>query len=357
MGMPGLVKGVSNWGSGMLVFSENLKYYTRICESRVSGNKIKFNYGSEEFKEDRANCYQFCVKRIRIEVITKTHRANGIDYPLELSRPDDKTCPICLEELSGNVVKCNANHQTCLKCFNLLPNRGHSHPIIKNCVLCNKPNYTTDEYDKVERMNGIVHSDDPYYYFTLTGMNSFKDYIYNEALFLGMLKFQAHSHGMDNFRTFLMSSFYNFYMSHKDAFSSYDFNLTYYKDNNNRSYNPSCDDLGGAIHEYINTIYDTVHSPGYVAIYTDVAYTNISLGGYDDIEFFRDLERVEGNIERLKDYPNDSKMILKREIYFRNKIANTTLTDMKAYFKNIFERIINRATQQSHFFKNTIIEE
>jgi hypothetical protein len=353
MAMPGIVKGVNNWGYGMLVFSENLKHYTKVCESRVAGNKIKFNYGSEEFKEDRSNCWQFSAKRMRIEVISRVHRANAIEYPLELSRPDDTTCPICLEDLSGNVVRCETNHQTCLKCFNLLPVVGG----VKKCVLCNRPNYSRDEYDRVERMNGSLQHEDPYYYLTLKGMNSFKDYIYNEALFLGMIKFQAHSHDMDNFRTLLMSSLVNFYMSHKDAFSSYDFNLTHYKDNNNRSLNPFTDDMGDVINQYVNTIYDTVHSPAYVAIYTDVAYTNISLGAYDDIQFFRELERVEGNIERLKDYPNDKKDILRREIYFRNKIANTTVSEMKSYFKNIFERIINRAKQQSHFFKYTIIED
>jgi hypothetical protein len=352
MGMPGLVKGVA-WGSGMLVFSENLKYYTRVCESRVTGNKIKFNYGSEEFKEDRANCWEFCAKRQRIEVIKTVKRDNAIEYPFVLSRPDETRCPVCLDDLEGNVVECTSKHQICLRCFNLLPLLSG----VKKCLLCTKPAYTREEYDKVDKMNGSLTEKSTVFSMTLSAPNSFKEYIYNEALFLGMLKYHSNTYDMDNFRTMLISSLYNFYMGHNDAFSCYDFNLTYYKENNNRSYNPIKDDVGQVIKSYIDTIYDTLHSPGYVAIYTDIAYTNYHLRGYDDIEFFRDLERVEGNIERLKDYPNGNKDILKREIYFRNKIANTTATEMKAYFINIFERILNRAKGQTQYFQYSEVEE
>lgn len=353
MGMPGLVRGVNNWGSGMLVFSENLKHYTRICQSRVAGNKIKFNYGSEEIKEDRSNCWEFCVKRCRIQVITKAHRANGIQYPLELSRPEDKTCPICFDDLSGNVVKCVAGHQTCLKCFNLLPVIRHGQTI-KKCVLCNTPNYNIDEYAKVEQMNGALVKEDPYFYMSLTGMSSFKDYLYNEALFLGMLKNQCNTHDQDNFRVMLMSSLYNFYMSHNDAFSTYNFNLTHYKENNNRSLNPSTDDMGDVINEYLNAIYEPEK---YKLIVKDVAYTNMHLGHYDDIEFYRDLETMEGNINRIVEYPNDSKMILKREIYFRIKIHRSNRSELMQYYKNIFTRIINNATRYNNVFNNITIEE
>jgi hypothetical protein len=139
----------------MTVFSENLKRFTQVCASRVSGNKIKFGYGSEEIKEERSDCWEFCVKRERVQVITPYQKQSGTDFEFILSRPDDKTCPICFDELSGNVVKCQAGHQTCLKCFNLLPNRGITPPMLKMCVLCNKPNYTNDEYDKVALMNGV----------------------------------------------------------------------------------------------------------------------------------------------------------------------------------------------------------
>jgi len=351
MGMPGLVKGVSGWGSGMLVFSENLKHFTRVCESRVAGNKIKFNYGSEEIKENRSACWQFCVKKQRIQVITRAHREDTIEYPFELLRPDDKNCPICLDPLAGNVVNCNNKHQTCLKCFNL----QSTHHGVKKCVQCNTPTYSRAEYDRVDRMNGSLTREAPYFYLTLNAGNSFKSYMYNEALFLGMLKHQVRYNHMDNFRSMLISSFYNYYLSHNDAFSTYNFNLTHYL-NTNRSFKPNTDPLGDAIVSYVDGIYTGNLNDHYKAIYTDVAHTEIYLHHYDDTEFYRDLETIEGNIERIKEYPNNKKDILKREIYFRIKIRDNTSTSLAEYFKNILYRIINDAHKFTAVFHNVVEE-
>lgn len=332
MGFPGLVKGVQGWGYGMLVFSENLKFFTRVCSSRVNGNKIKFNYGSEEIKEDRANCWEFCVKRVRIDVITKAIRQGAIEYPLELSR-EDTTCPICLDPLVGNVVKCNENHQTCLKCFNLLPTIGPGQSI-KKCVLCNVPGYTIDEYKKIEQMNGSLVKQEPYFYLTLRGGNSSYDFKYNEALFLGMLKVITNGLGFDIFRRMLISSFYNYYMDPNRAFSSYTFNILNQVEGNNRTLK-STDDLNSAITDYINDI----DRP---EIYNDVKYTDIYMGNYDERDFYRELREIDGNIERIEEYAGEArKNLLKREIYFRFKCKNTNANEFIEYFKNIFYRILN----------------
>lgn len=349
MGMPGLVKGVE-YGSGMLAFSENLKYYTRVCSSRVTENKIKFNHGAEEIKEERSNCWEFCVKRQRVKIITKYTIADTVEYPLVLSRPHNPECPICFDPLTGKTVSCNAGHQVCLSCFNLLPNKSHCLPIIKACPLCNKPNYSTDEYDKVERMNGIKTTTSKFFSMTLKAPNSFKEYTYNEALFLGMIKLHARYNHLDRFRIMLMSSLHNFYTTHKNRYSDYNFNLTHYSTEYNRRYDPEHDTLGEVFQDYINNI----NTP---EIYNDVAYTEFYCGGYDDIQFYRELEEIEGNMNRIKDYPNSQKDILKREIYFRYKVKHSDANELIQYFKNIFERILNSEHRFITTFEYIDIEE
>lgn len=343
-GIPGLVKGVS-WGSGMTVFSENLKRFTQVCPSRVNGNKIKFGYGSEEVKEERADCWEFAVKRIRVEVITPIQRQARVDFPFVLSRPDDKTCPVCMDDLSGNVVKCSAGHQTCLKCFNLLPTIGHGQTI-KKCVLCNTPAYTRDEYNRVEQMNGQEVELPAYFKFNLNGGNSFKEFCHNEALFLGMIKYACWTGEMDFFLRMLMSSLYNFYMNHNDRFSTYDFNLMYQAEGNARTFKPSSDDLPPVIEAYL----DVVNTP---LIYNDVAYTDFYMNGYDEIEFHRDIEAIEGENtwNRLKDYPDTRKRILMREIYFRTKLNRATPSELREYFKNIFYRILTYTSRYGVMFE------
>jgi hypothetical protein len=343
-GMPGLIKGVS-YGYGMLVFSENLKHFTRVCSSRVSGNKIKFNYGTEEFKNERAECWEFSVKRVRVDIITKMTRQGAVEYPFILARPDEPKCPVCYDDLSGNVIACDKKHQICLPCFKLLPgNRG-----LKKCPLCNIQSYKDDELERYDNMLGLEVKQKSYFYLNLRGGNSFYDYRYNEALFLGMLKNSAKSNYMNLFHNMLISSFYNFYMSHNDAFSSYTFNILNQVDGNNRTYSIA-DDLNQPIIDYINEI-DSPH------IYEDVKYTDIYMGGYDDIQFYRELEVIDGNVERIREYPNQRKELLKREIYFRYKIKNTTAEEFINYFKNIFERILEPQCKNNMLYNYITIEE
>ena len=344
-GIPGIVKGVLPFSSGMTVFSENLKYMTVVCSARVSGNKIKFNYGAEERKEERSDCWEFCVKRHRIKVITEVEKLNGIEYPLVLTR-EETECPVCKEDLSGNVVTCNEKHQVCLPCFNLLPvSQG-----VKKCPLCNVVNYSIDEYQKVERMNGQEIQSVPYLYLDLkSGSNSFKDYMYNEALFLHMIKNELKCNNMDIYRNMLMSSLHNYYFNHEDKFNTYNFNFTHYSDDNNRRLNPMEDEPGNVITHYIDDIYKPDESK---KIYDDIAYTNVYMQGYDDIQFYRELEEIEGNVNRIVEYPNDRKPILQREIYFRYKISKSNKNELLEYIKNILRMILQNSSRFNYVFEN-----
>ena len=252
-----------------------------------------------------------------------------------------------MDDLSGNVVKCQAGHQVCLKCFNLLPNQGIAPPVLKKCVLCNKPNYTNDEYDRIELMNGAEIEFPPYIQIGLDGGNSFKQFCHSEALFLGMLKYSCNTGDFDVFRRMLISSLYNFYFNHPERFSKYEFNLMYQTDGNTRTFKQS-DDVSPVIEEYINAIYQSYISPEYKAIYNDIAYTDFYMHGYEEIEFNRDIEAIEGDNtwNRLKEYPgHDKKRILMREIYFRTKIRNSNRNEMKEYFKNILYRIMTTCSR------------
>jgi hypothetical protein len=346
-GIPGIVKGASQFATGITVFTEDLKYMTVVDNSRVSENKIKFNHGSSEIKERRENCWEFCVKRQQITIITEIEKSPPSIFPVVITRETE--CPICDDTLCRAVVTCKAMHQICLPCYNLMQNTYGN----KKCPLCNKANYSEEELQKVELMNGLEIEKEPYIYLDLySGGNSFKDYVYDEALFYYMLKSEAKYCNMDIYRTMLLSSLCNFYMNHTEKFGSYNFNFTHYANDNNRSLRPYEDDVGDVITHYVETVYDPEK---FKSIYDDVAYTNnIYTAGYDDRIFHPHLLDIEGNINRIVDYPNENKAILMREIYFRYKVKHSNKNEMKLYFKNIIARIIQnlpRANINSLLYK------
>lgn len=348
-GMPGLVKGVTN-GYGMTAYSPNLKRFTQVTSARVAGGLIKFGHGSEELKERREDCWEFCVKRIRVDVVSPVTKANAIEYPFELTRPDDKTCPICLENLAGNVVTCHTHkHQTCLKCFNLLPAVGG----VKKCVLCTQPTYTRDEYNKVERMNGAEVCLPKYLSISLPGGNSFKEYRHNEALFFGMLKYCCRGSELDTLRRMVLSSFYNFYMTHAERFSTYNFNTIHQTSGNTRTFTPDTDELSIVMTDYLDVINSS-------QIYNDVAHTDFYIYGheYEEIDFNRDLEDIEkeNTWNRLKEYPGTRKAILMREIYFRVRIARLSRQELEDFFRSILKRIVIHESRFGAMFNKVKVE-
>lgn len=342
-GEPGLVKGCSGYGFGMTVFSENLKHMTVVCASRVSGNKIKFNYGGCEFKESREDVWQFCVKKNLIDVITVVRKSAVVNYPLEILR-DETKCPCCMDDLSGNVVACANKHQVCLPCFNLLPVSGG----VRKCPLCNTPTYTIDELAKVRKMNGEEVRDDPYFYIDInSGRNSFQDFCYNEAYFLHAIKWEAKLDNQDKFATMLLSSFYNFYITHKEAFGTYTFNALNQINGNDRYLKPTKEDLPLAFDFYFLALTEPIE---YKKIYDDVAHTAIYLHNYHDADFYNQLEDLEGDMNRLKDYPDSRKDILKREVYFRYKIKSLQQYQLKQVVVNILQRILKESGRFSTIY-------
>jgi hypothetical protein len=339
-GLPGLVRGVGG-GAGMKVFSLDLKRFTTVCQSRVAGNKIKFGYGSEQILEDRADCWQLAVRRVRIDVVRSMVKMPGVEYPFELARPDEPRCPVCYEDLSGNVVSCLSRHQTCLKCFNLLP--------LKKCPMCNTKNYTDQELDKVKLMNGTEKLDEPHFMISVPSANSKKSFAYAEALFLGMLKrvyFQSAYGSLDNtFRTMILSSFYNWYVDYPDVFMGSNFNITEYYDDNTRYFDPN------EPHPTASAFYLYAADAHLPKVYRDVAYTDIDIAPYRDDQFNIDLESFEGvnAWNRVKSFPGPMKEILKREIFFRTKIRSMTTEQISNSIIDGFKNILRYA----HSFPST----
>ncbi len=337
-GMPGIVKGVST-GFGMLVFSENMKLYTQVCSSRVAGNKIKFGYGSEQVIYDRNECWEFCVKRERIQVVTEIQKQKGIDYPLVITRSNTTTCPICLDDLSGNVVCCVNKHQICLQCYGLLPETGGYK--IKQCPF--RCEYSMEEVEKVDKMNGVEESKSPYLYFTTYARYKMDRFYYNEALFLYMMKYAIQCNYLDVFRSMLLSSLYNYYVLHPDSFSTFNFSFTKYKDNDNRSYSPAEDELPEVVQRYL----DDIENP---EIIKDIKHTRFYMTSYHDIDFYRELTELDGNLNRLADYP-ENKVILQREVYWRYKIKHNTKSNLGLFIKDTFNRIITVSSRYGCMFE------
>ena len=342
-GLPGFVLG-ANYGDGMTVLSPNFKKLTVVCPSRVAGNQIKFGHGAAEEKYTRGECWEFCVQRVRVKVITEIQKQNPQSFPLVLTR-DDTTCPICMIDLSGAVVACHNKHQICLPCFNLLPKFSG----VKKCPLCNTPTYTGQELEKVEKMNGKEVDKDSYYYIDLNSRaNSHTDFCYNEALFLHLIKFYAGVGNMEKQRTMLMSSFYNFYMNHKDHFGLYTFAAMYQTNGNDRILKPNGGELPEAFQQYILALRNRHF---YKKIYDDVAHTEIYLHDYDERDFYKQLRELDGNIERVEDYVGHRKPILQREIYFRYYVLKHTNEQIEAEFKDILFRTALNAISFKHLFE------
>lgn len=339
-GIPGLVKGVT-FGYRMKAFSPDLTRYVQVCQSRVAGNKIKFGYGSEEKKEDREDCWEFCVKRVRMDVITKCRREDGVTFPLVLLRPDETKCPVCYDDLGENNMWCDNKHQICLPCFNLLRGDGGQ----KKCPCCNSQTYSFERMERYHLMSGRVVKESPYFFSSLTGGNSHQDFTFNEALFLGILKSESsRTHAFNTFQRMLISSFFNFWIDDPRRFTK-DFNVMHQGENNARLYDPVQQDLGDAVIEYITEI----DSP---KIYRDVAYTSIYIGNYDEIDFYRELIEIYGNINRVADFPNGAKDVLKRETFFRYKVRQLNVNELISQFKIIFATILRCAKDNKHHFRN-----
>lgn len=341
MGLPGIVKGVNPHGYGMLVFSSDLKHMTTVCKSRTAGNMIKFNHGTEEIKERREDCWEFCAQRERIDVIQEQFRQGAQTLPLVIAREGETNCPVCYDPLTGQNMCCTNSHQICLSCFDLLPGVGGQ----KKCPLCNTQTYDQSSILRYELMRGRIIREDPYFYLDLSsGRNSFYDFGYKEALFVGMMKVMGGSQFFTLFERMLISALYNFYTTHEDRFSYYLFNFLNQVEMNHRTYNPFSDELNPVIKDFLDLVRKS-------QIYDDVSHTTFFMGCYDDIEFYNDLKDLEGNIERLSNYPGERKSILQREIYFRHLVMHKDDTDLQEIMKGIFKKFAENAKYHDALFR------
>jgi hypothetical protein len=338
-GMPGLVKSVNTFAaSGILIVNPDQTAFTSLCESRVDGNRIKFGYGSKQKIEERCECWELAIQLELIEVVTEVRRAEPISYPLTLLR-EENNCPVCFDDLSGNVVACENNHQTCLACWNLL--NGN----FKKCPAC-RGHYPDAEIERACDMNGREAEAKPYFKISLTAGNSWKEYTHNEALFFSMIKkFAQHERiSAPKIDCMILSALYNYYMDEDRKFSSYNYNILYQADYNNRTYKPYSDDLTPVILDFIDNIRNK-------EIYDDVAYTQHYIGEneYSETEFNSQLDTMYGfrAWEKNKEYPGDKKKILKREIYWRYWIENRSDDEIKDYIKKLFQKIISCKSEGS----------
>ena len=335
-GLPGLVRGVSQYANSSKVFTPDLKYFTRLCSSRVVENKIKFNYGSEQVVFPRSECWEHCVKRIKSSVIIERRTANAQTLPFEILREGDTKCPICLDDLSGNVVHCSNNHQIDLACFELLPLQGG----VKKCPTCRSP-YSNQMLERVQLMRGAITLSPGILTISVGGGNSSLAYNNAEALFLGIMRQMCNASYFDCDERILISAFFNWYSKHPERFSSYNFNILTQKD--------TAQGLQWSIEpniEYNNaflTFIEEIHSPD---IYQDVAFTNHYFYDYNEERFNEDLEALEGanTWRRNKEFPGTKKEFLKREIYFRTFTRVNDRDNIIKRFEKIIKKIIKSAS-------------
>jgi hypothetical protein len=304
--MPCLIKGVEGYGDdAKIVISPGFQYYSRLGNARVANNKIKFCYGSEQLTADRADCYEFGVVRVKVSVISEVKKQPKASFPLVLTREHNDDCPVCMEKLTGDCVECSNKHQFCLPCYDLIPLKNG----VRTCALCRVGTFSPEEVAKIEAMTGKVFSKQEYLATSVDGCNSFKMYRNSEALFLGMVSYVVKHSNLSPLQKMTLSAFHDFYTTHPDAFSTWDFNILAQYNGNDRRIKTD-QDLGEAWNAFLAVI----ESP---KIYNNVGHTDLYPFNYTDNQYYNDLESITGSLNLLKDYTEGRAIILKRQMFFR----------------------------------------
>jgi hypothetical protein len=349
-GIPGLVRGVLPFAAHDLVFSPDLLKFNRLCDTRHPNNQIKFGYAGHQDSYDRGECWQFAVKICRVNVITKIKLGEPVIYPFVNVR-DEKSCPVCYEDLSGNVLQCAVNHSICVKCFHLTPKDGG----YRKCAIC-RGIYSQEECKKADLMKGEIQELDEYFFMTQRGHTTFENRIFNESLFFGVIRFMATHCNFDKFRVMLLSSFFNFWFDNKNK-GEVDFSLSI-NENDDRKFSPSKTnyDVLKALNEYIEQIGsdDNIRDIGY----TDIEISNGTMSGSDFLSRLKFLE-PESHYAFLEKFPDDDSIrspikILRRMTYFKYKLAHSNPSELRQYFKNMFERMLLNVSyfpEQFHLFQ------
>ena len=346
MGEPGIVQGVRTYAISGLVFSPNLKMATQLCSARTQGNKIKFGWGSDEVKHDRSECWEIAAERHQMTVKKEMRTTPPQVFPLVITRPENKACPVCFDDLSGNALACINKHQVCLPCFRLLSGqRGQ-----KKCPTC-RGQYHDEELSRFDKMVGDVIRTRLIFEMDEDGGNSFRMFQNNEALMLGVIR-QAvrHQHNLDAFETLLLSSFFNFYWRHPDAFNSYGFSMTVCVSINARQLVvDDCSEYCGAFSQYLDAI------ESYEVI-SDIEKTKYGLPQfqYSDTNFYEDLEKVYGDegFKKMKDYPGYERLeMLKRKVLFLGQVKTLGREGVWGVYMRTMGKLLARAANYPLIYK------
>jgi hypothetical protein len=128
-----------------IVFSPNLDKQTTQSGMRRRGRRIHFN---DDSVVDPDDCWILCgVKALsQHKTIFELKTPENPLAPTTITRPDDLTCPCCLDALTGVLITCPNQHQTCNACFTLLP-------MPKRCPTC-RSNYSAEEINKASNTRG-----------------------------------------------------------------------------------------------------------------------------------------------------------------------------------------------------------
>jgi len=344
-GIPGLVLGVSpNANDGVLVFTNDMKHSVELDDSKKKDNKIKFLYGRNELLESREYCWQFAVKSVKIDVVREVDKLACVSYPLRLTREDETKCPICFDELTGNVVCCSSAHQTCLSCYNLMTGERGA----KRCPTC-RGSYNDIELAKIDQMNGAEFEGLPYFRIKAQGAgNSHTDFIFAEFLFLGMIKSGVRSCHIDAITSMIISGFYNYALPRMGCDKSYA--MTELISGNDRAFYPFKTLDNDIVNDYI----DIIDTP---EIYNDIGHTGdfyMTSSTYPRREFNNDLDAIVGEENYgviVKRYENDeAEKVLRRIVYFRTRVRRMSKDDIKSIIETFFKNVINKSKTSTHRF-------
>lgn len=200
-GVPGLRLGLAYEHAG-IVFSGDMKQGMNLNDVRRRGDSLVFGDGSRWKREE---CWILAVKKTKPELVRAFNTTGALPVTPVL-RPDEKTCPICLNDLSGVLMSCSNQHQVCCSCYGLMSDRVR-------CPMC-RVAYTAEQkaiYDGRDGVRTLVSEEVHYYH---NGGNSRLMAYGADCLFLNHLTQTNHGGGggaLGSVRTMLLDALVSWY--------------------------------------------------------------------------------------------------------------------------------------------------
>ena len=141
-----LLKGFNRWeGLGLIVCNENISKAIILDDTRRVGGAIVFNDGT---RAERSDCWVLGYDPLVNLRITR-RRVRNID--ISGVNREESVCPVCLEDLSGVVVKCQNAHSVCADCHHKLVSP-------KKCPTC-RGDYSPRSIVSTQVQNGFRNHD------------------------------------------------------------------------------------------------------------------------------------------------------------------------------------------------------